>query len=481
MTHDLLYKFPENEVYSDPELYQNLHLDKTFGIFAFNKSQLEIFLNTLCKPVLKKENINYRREIVEDFLAFPEMLSSFEKWFGVIEKQKTDKLLQFGLSGKYSATSATDSAFHSHVTLVRDKAQSLEVVIRALKKAEFYSERKNLQSEGLKTLVDRIRQIIASEAFLDLQDACGSLSTLSPEYRYELCASIGESARVTEVGLVRADYPPERVLKKPRFLRLNPNESEVRGNTTSLRNVYVSSSLKEIADIISKIEANIYNEFKLISKQLAFYRTAVNYLNFIKEKGIPLVYPSINNDGEINIEELYDLNLCTQLEEVIPNDVKMQNGMKGLLLRGENNSGKTVYIRSVGTSQLLFQAGLPITASSATLTPVTGVYTQYAASEREFEEGNSAGRFEQEVMVLARFLDNVTPGSLIILNETFQTTAYEEGAEGLYNILQALERIGIRWMLVTHLHSLFDKFTQEDVAMLEVKSDGSHKVQKYIK
>lgn len=476
--HDLLFILPENEAYIDSELYQNLNLDKTFSLFAINKKQLEIFLDVLCKPVLIEENIYYRREILEDFLANPEMLSAFEKYFSEVEKQKNDKQLQFGLGAKFSASSATDAAFQSYVTLVRDKSQSLAVILGALKNAAFNSEKKNLKSKGLKTLVDRIKQIITSDAFLDLQDACESLSTLSPEYRYELDAVLGEAARVIEIGLVRADYPSEITVKKPRFIRSNPDESVVRGNTTSLRNEYVSNSLKEIADLITKIENNIYNEFKLVPKHLAFYRTAVNYIVFIKEKGFPLDYPTMTTDGEIIINQLYDLGLCTQIENVIPNEVDIKTGMKGLLLRGENNSGKTVFIRSIGTAQLLFQSGLPVTAKKASITLVTGVYTQFAASEREFQEENNAGRFEQEVMVLSRFLDNITPGSLLILNETFQTTAYEEGAEGLFDILQALERIGIRWMLATHLHSIFDKFTKDDVLKSEVSSDGSHKVYK---
>ena len=58
--------------------------------------------------------------------------------------------------------------------------------------------------------------------------------------------------------------------------------------------------------------------------------------------------------------------------------------------------------------------------------------TQFSESEKEFCEVNDAGRFEQEARELAAMVNNLKEGSLVYLNETFQSTAYAEGAEGLY-------------------------------------------------
>ena len=129
-------------------------------------------------------------------------------------------------------------------------------------------------------------------------------------------------------------------------------------------------------------------------------------------------------------------------------------GVPGILITGENNSGKTVYLRSVGMAQLLFQAGLPVPCESARMRILSAVYTCYAAAEKEFVSGNDAGRLEQVVRLLSQLADRIQPNSLLLLNEVFQTTAYSEGAEGLYHILNYFMRHGVNFIAVTHLKEL---------------------------
>ena len=129
-------------------------------------------------------------------------------------------------------------------------------------------------------------------------------------------------------------------------------------------------------------------------------------------------------------------------------------GVPGILITGENNSGKTVYLRSVGMAQLLFQAGLPVPCESARMRIFSAVHTCYAAAEKEFVSGNDAGRFEQEVRVLSQLAERIQPNSLLLLNEVFQTTSYSEGAEGLYHILNYFTRHGVNFIAVTHLKEL---------------------------
>ena len=129
-------------------------------------------------------------------------------------------------------------------------------------------------------------------------------------------------------------------------------------------------------------------------------------------------------------------------------------GVPGILITGENNSGKTVYLRSVGMAQLLFQAGLPVPCESARMRILCAVHTCYAAAEKEFVSGNDAGSFEQEVRVLSQLAERIQPNSLLLLNEVFQTTAYSEGAEGLYHILNYFMRHGVNFIAVTHLKEL---------------------------
>ena len=61
------------------------------------------------------------------------------------------------------------------------------------------------------------------------------------------------------------------------------------------------------------------------------------------------------------------------------------------------------------------------------------------------------GRFEDEVKSVSSMLDIVKEGDLVLLNEAFQSTAYEEAADVLCNVLAYAAASGFRCISVTHL------------------------------
>lgn len=166
----------------------------------------------------------------------------------------------------------------------------------------------------------------------------------------------------------------------------------------------------------------------------------------------------------MEITRLYDMflvgkyisELGTAGSAVVPNDVRLGAKREGLLIRGKNNSGKTVYLRSAGTAQIFAQSGLPITAKSARISARNGIYAQFSRAEESFTQNDSAGRFEAEVRDIARIIGEIEPNSLLLLNETFQTTAFSEAAEAMRDILEAVSRAGVKWIFVTHLLKLID-------------------------
>ena len=67
---------------------------------------------------------------------------------------------------------------------------------------------------------------------------------------------------------------------------------------------------------------------------------------------------------------------------------------------------------------------------------------------------------------LASMVDTLKANSLVFLNETFQSTAYAEGAEGLYHLLKHFSALNIRWILVSHLRQLEEMFENNEVTIL---------------
>ena len=229
------------------------------------------------------------------------------------------------------------------------------------------------------------------------------------------------------------------------------------------------SALSDLSGLFGKLSEQIFEKYCQIGRELVFYDVALKYVQTLTAKNVPVFYPTFTEDQSICVKNLYDLYLLMSkpnTSSVIPNDFILGKDNGGLLVFGNNGSGKTVYLRSVGTMQILAQAGLPLPCESAELTLFSQLATQFSEAEKEFCEGNDAGRFEQEVRELAAMVDTLKEGSLVFLNETFQSTAYAEGAEGLYHLLKHFSALNVRWILVSHLRQLEEMFDKNEATIL---------------
>lgn len=203
--------------------------------------------------------------------------------------------------------------------------------------------------------------------------------------------------------------------------------------------VLLLKAINEISDVFNNLTETLFKRFLGLSKELTFYQTAIKYIDMLKSKRISLCYPKISEDiQDTNISQLYDLFLLASRDNsknVVPNDFVLTNNDKGVLLFGSNGSGKTVFLRSIATAQIFAQAGLPIPAEEATLPIYHQIVSLFSGAEKGLDIDDNAGRFEQEVRELAYIVNTTNTKSLVLLNEILQTTAYEEGAAALYNIL----------------------------------------------
>ena len=100
------------------------------------------------------------------------------------------------------------------------------------------------------------------------------------------------------------------------------------------------------------------------------------------------------------------------------------------------------------------------------------IFTTFAKAEGELQPLSSAGRFEEEVAEISAIIDRIEPCSLLLMNETFQTTAYDEGADGMTHILGYISALGCGFIFVTHLMKLKELYKNEEgVAILKTSED----------
>lgn len=331
-------------------------------------------------------------------------------------------------------------------------------------------------SRELRAYADKLERGLLNAHTYEVEFAIGDDMYTEPYFLRDFSATVvtervRKKQRLPILSLFERNERSEEVGRADTTVAAPPPSVRVSGADldhcfdTALRAVretdrYLTSFLRAAIDRLCGLETELY-----------FYKAAMLYCDRYEERGIGLVYPELREAGEnvIDIKSLYDVLLLTEsmsVLSVVPNDVYFCGGRAGgetagILITGQNNSGKTVYLRSVGTAVLLAQCGLPIPCTSAIISLRRRIFTVFATSEGELQPLSSAGRFEEEVTEIARVVDALEPSSLLLMNEIFQTTSYEEGAEGMYHILRYMSSCGCGFLFVTHLMGLIEAFASD--------------------
>lgn len=138
----------------------------------------------------------------------------------------------------------------------------------------------------------------------------------------------------------------------------------------------------------------------------------------------------------------------------IPNDLRMDEARRILLITGPNMAGKSTVLRQAAIMSILAQLGSFVPASSARLGLVDRVFSRVGASDN-LARGQST--FMVEMMETARILRQATSRSLVILDEIGRGTSTFDGLALAWAVVEELSRRGrngIRTLFATHYHEL---------------------------
>ena len=154
----------------------------------------------------------------------------------------------------------------------------------------------------------------------------------------------------------------------------------------------------------------------------------------------------------------------------VPNDIQM-NGARLSFISGPNSGGKTTICKSIVQNQLLAQIGSYVLAEKAVINIADMI--SYQAPKFDGLQDDE-GRFGTELKRTRDIFYATNPRSLVILDELAEGTTYEERQHESYGILDDFHTIGNNTVLVTHNHSLVDRFMAErkgQSLMVEFKGD----------
>ena len=136
----------------------------------------------------------------------------------------------------------------------------------------------------------------------------------------------------------------------------------------------------------------------------------------------------------------------------IPNDIRLDDAGRVILLTGPNMAGKSTVLRQTGLAVVLAQMGSFVPADEATVGVVDRVFTRVGASD---SLGGGRSTFMVEMSETSAILHGATERSLVLLDEIGRGTATYDGVAIAWAVTEHLhDRVGCKTIFATHYHEL---------------------------
>lgn len=164
------------------------------------------------------------------------------------------------------------------------------------------------------------------------------------------------------------------------------------------------------------------------------------------------VRPGLSDGNELLLEAARHPVLDSILGgEFIPNDTRLGDDARLILLTGPNMSGKSTYIRQNALLVIMAQMGSFVPARLARIGVVDKIFTRIGAHD-EISRGQST--FMVEMTEAADIVNNLTARSLIVLDEIGRGTSTYDGLALAWALVEHLHEKKARVFFATHFHEL---------------------------
>ena len=244
---------------------------------------------------------------------------------------------------------------------------------------------------------------------------------------------------------------------------------------SSVDDSYLKSSIQYQVNLVARRLASIYESlidlFMDISGELIFYNYALRMINYMRKTGIPYCFAEVadteSETGQNNIyfEELCDIALSGHLKDsesgqnVVRNDYTLGEKDGINIIIGANQSGKTTFLRALGTSLMFARAGLPIPARSAGITMFKNLYTHFQRYDAEIK---NEGQLDTELTEMSKIVYSIDKDSIFLMNESFSSTGIKDATQIAVDVLSALSHLGTKSVFVTHIQNLSEKLSSSE-------------------
>ena len=485
----------------------------------------EILANFTADPAVT----NYRQEVFEDLKNLPDVRAKLVELFDKIEFNK-----QYGVIKK-SKDEVEGLWFLMHrLNQYRDYITCVDALKDCLS-----DER--IKSEGLKDYKKYIDEIYTDAHFHELKKDLEKLTTETSDIQsVTIGMNLNQRLEAVSMGIISVNNKPFKksglvgnfadslggdkikegtdwngdmhyrqvdAVKDGSFSAIMNNYAKFTAANANplMRNATVSSIaagdglantpaqfdtiLNKMLDTMSKNLRRTLDKYSYMAigniadviPEFVYYIRFAEFMTGLEKKGFKLCRAKAVAKGEgasADIKGFYNFKLALSLKdpgELVVNDLIFDDDHTIYILTGANRGGKTTSTQAVGLMFALAQGGVYVPADSFVFAPVDCIYTHFPADE---DKTLDLGRLGEECVRFKEIFTAVTSDSLILMNETFSTTSFEEGYYIACDSVKALLTKNVRTIYNTHMHKLgtdaeeFSKNNKAKASSLIVKSDG---------
>jgi DNA mismatch repair protein MutS len=246
----------------------------------------------------------------------------------------------------------------------------------------------------------------------------------------------------------------------------------------SITNTQINSLCKNVGLIKVNLIDTVLKVYQTIVKKIQDYQCHIDSIsNFITY--VDMVYckaliaskynyckPEIVSlESDKSFVKATDLRHCLiekiqQTELYVANDIGIGHNSytDGILLYGTNAVGKTSFIRALGISVIMAQAGLFVPASSYQFYPYKYIFTRILGNDNIFK---GLSTFAVEMSELRTILRLANKNSMVLGDELCSGTESISAVSIFVSGVQKLASISCSFIFATHLHEIinYDEIT----------------------
>ncbi len=165
--------------------------------------------------------------------------------------------------------------------------------------------------------------------------------------------------------------------------------------------------------------------------------------------------PSIRSTPGFKFTQLFH----PLLKNAVKNNADCNSKEHGIVISGPNTGGKTVFLKSLTISYLLFYHGFFVPAAEAEMYPYEGLF-YFGNDLQNLQTGLSS--FSGEVKNYIELMENILPSNLILIDEIFNSTSSDEASALSLSYFDELHKRAICHIVVSTHHQMFKTLIHQD-------------------